>query len=409
MTILRPIKLAILFDQIIHAGGGYQQALNAALLVKKLPNDLVEPIFFSLHQKNIKILRSFGIDAIFMPLPFFRRIALKFRRRITNSMLLGLWKKLSGYNGFERCFVKHSVDMVYFISPSPLANDLEELNYIITVWDLCHRDDPEFPEVRAGRIFEGRERLYHSILPKAVGIIVESYTGKVNVMRRYGVDEERSHVIPLTPAIGIQISEDTYKAGYIDIRQKYKLDAPYVFYPAQFWAHKNHVYLLEGLKSLEKQFGKKVGAIFSGGDQGNLVHVRRKAVELGLDDRIHFTGFVPNEEIPYLYKQSLALVMPTYFGPTNLPPLEAFNLGVPVLYSDKPGMREQVEDAALLMDLRNPMSMAGHLSSLLENTKLRDKLVERGRFVLTQYSDENRLKVLSAILSDFRRKRVCWV
>ena len=62
----------------------------------------------------------------------------------------------------------------------------------------------------------------------------------------------------------------------VDIKKKYKLDMPYVFYPAQFWAHKNHIYLLEGLKSLEDNFGLKVGAIFSGGDKGNLDFIKKR-------------------------------------------------------------------------------------------------------------------------------------
>ena len=73
-----------------------------------------------------------------------------------------------------------------------------------------------------------------------------------------------------------------------------------------------------------------------------------------LEDQVRFTGFVSNEEINYLYSQSLALVMPTYFGPTNIPPLEAFKLNVPVLYSDLPGLRDQVNDAALLLNLNDP-------------------------------------------------------
>ena len=57
-------------------------------------------------------------------------------------MALSLWKKMVGLNRFELCFVKHRVDLVYFVSPTVAANDLEELNYITTLWDLCHRDDP---------------------------------------------------------------------------------------------------------------------------------------------------------------------------------------------------------------------------------------------------------------------------
>ena len=77
-------------------------------------------------------------------------------------------------------------------------------------------------------------------------------------------------------------------------------------------------------------------------------YVRSHAARLSLEERIKFIGFVGNEEIPELYRQSIALVMPSYFGPTNLPPLEAFQLGVPVLYPDKAGLRDQVGNAALL-------------------------------------------------------------
>jgi glycosyltransferase involved in cell wall biosynthesis len=54
---------------------------------------------------------------------------------------------------------------------------------------------------------------------------------------------------------------------------------------------------------------------------------------LKLENQIHFIGFVDSKEIPIIYKKSIALVMPTFFGPTNITPLEAFDLGVPVLYS----------------------------------------------------------------------------
>ena len=97
------------------------------------------------------------------------------------------------------------------------------------------------------------------------------------------------------------------------VRTRYKLDVPYVFYPAQFLAHKTHVFVLEGLKCLESAYGLRVGAIFSGGDQGNLEYVRKCVKKCGLSDRVRFAGFVSNEEIPDLYQQSVALVMPTYF------------------------------------------------------------------------------------------------
>jgi len=409
-TLLRPVRLGVYFDQKLHAGGGYQQALNAANLVKRLSRDLVEPYFVTSEEDNIAVLKELGIDAVCIPLGTWQKVFMAFRCRLfsINKRGLLLWKKVAPYNSFERGVVLLGIDLMYFISPTGRANSLEVTNYMTTLWDLCHRDDLEFPEVRENRIFEGREKHYRSILPMAVAVFVDSPLGKLNAVRRYGVDEERIHVLPFSPAPAVQDASCREVAVSVNIRDKYALDVPYVYYPAQFWSHKNHVYLLDGLRVLDDEYGIKVGAVFSGGDQGNLSYVQSVVERLGLEDRVRFAGFVDNDEVPILYQQSVALVMPTYFGPTNLPPLEAFSLGVPVLYPDKAGLRDQVGDGALLMDLGDPRSMARHLKELVSRPELREEMARRGKDRLKAFSDEERVQVLEGVLRDFQRRMVCW-
>jgi glycosyltransferase involved in cell wall biosynthesis len=129
---------------------------------------------------------------------------------------------------------------------------------------------------------------------------------------------------------------------------------------------------------------------------------------LGLSERVRFAGYVPGNEIPVLYQQALALVMPTYFGPTNLPPLEAFLLGVPVLYPDLPGLRDQVGGAALLIDLKVPDSLAHQLARLLDSPGLRKQLIDAGKVQLDLHSDEARIETWKKILQEFRLRRICW-
>ena len=159
---------------------------------------------------------------------------------------------------------------------------------------------------------------------------------------------------------------------------------------------------------MEERYRLCVGAIFSGGDQGNLAYIKSYVRKMKLENRVRFVGFVDNEEIPELYRQSLALVMPSYFGPTNLPPLEAFGLGVPVLYSDKEGLREQVGNAALLMDLTDPGSMADYLKNLIEDPQLRMRLIEAGKERLKYFDTVDRIEILTRVLENFRRKRLTW-
>jgi glycosyltransferase involved in cell wall biosynthesis len=56
--------------------------------------------------------------------------------------------------------------------------------------------------------------------------------------------------------------------------------------------------------------------------------------QLGLEKEIHYLGYVPNEDMSGIYAEAVALVMPTFFGATNIPILEAWAFGCPVLTSD---------------------------------------------------------------------------
>jgi glycosyltransferase involved in cell wall biosynthesis len=403
----KPIRLAVLFDQQVHVGGGYQQALNAALLVKNLPLDLVEPIYFTTLRENLETLKKFGLDAQLLELNIINRLFIHLRYWCENLFIIKIFRFIQNINQFESFFIKNNIDLVYFLSPNRYAKSLEKINYITTVWDLCHRDEPEFPEVRWDRQFEAREADYNAILPRAIAVLVDSDLGKQNVVRRYGIDLDRVHVMPFEASRSSRTS-DKNKCRVYDIRAKYNLNFPYIFYPAQFWAHKNHVYLLEGLKELEEGYGVKLGAIFCGSDRGNKIYVEQYAQHLALLERVRFAGFVPDDEMTYLYKQSVALVMPSYFGPTNLPPLEAFELGVPILYSDKSGLREQVEGVGLLMDLKNPSTMSGHLFRLLSEPSLRKQLIESGQQKVARLNKIDRSKILQSILEDFRWKRLTW-
>lgn len=405
---MRKLKLAVIFDQEIHAGGGYQQAMNAALLAKKLSSKLVSLIFFTTLKSNLESLASHNINAQFIKLSFFDKLTTFIRRSIFAPRLYKFLKIFQPYSPFERKLIQAEVDLVYFLSSSVWARDLEQLNYITTVWDLSHRDDPEFPEVRWNRQFEAREKNYIALLARATAILVDSELGKKNVVQRYCIDADRVHVIPFEAAVAVQNRPSENLQEVINVRKKYNLSVPYIFYPAQFWAHKNHVYILEGLRALEALYKYRIGVIFSGVDKGSLSYIKSLTRNLNLENRVKFAGFVGDHEIPDLYLQSIALVMPSYFGPTNLPPLEAFKLGVPVLYSNKPGLSDQVGNAALLMDLKDPNSMALHLKNVIEDDELRNKLITAGYSRLRYFSDYDRLGTIQRIIENFAWRRLCW-
>ena len=404
---MRLIRVGVIFDQKIGVGGGYHQALNSALMMLEIKNKFVEPIFLTTIKKNISILQKHGINAEYINLSLLEKLKDKFRREILNKHIINVIKKINKSSSFEKKLIKYKIDIVYFLSPNDLPQSLEKLNYITTLWDTCHRDEPEFPEVRDNKEFERREENYKKILPKATAILVDSETSKTNVVNRYNVDSDRIYVMPFMASEAIVGKKRINKTEKINIHKKFNLDS-YIFYPAQFWAHKNHIYILNGLRLLETKYGMKISAIFSGNDMGNKHYVERYASKLGLKDRVHFPGYVSDEEMIELYRQSIALVMPSYFGPTNIPPMEAFKLGVPVLYSDKKGLRDQVGNTTLLIDLKEPNSMAINLKAIIENKDLRERLVNLGYEKYRYYQDFGHTKILNDIFKNFSIKRIAW-
>ena len=398
----RSINLAIIFHQDIQIGGGFQQAINAALLIKKLPKKIVSIKFLTLKKKNLSVLKGYGINAKYLKLSIISKLIIFINTTPRLLLLSNFLKIFNIQSNFENKLIKQKIDLVYFLSPTRIAADMNELNYIYTLWDISHRDDLEFPEVRGRNIFEFRDNLCRKVLPKAYAIIVDSEYGKKNIANKYTIDKKRLHVIPYEPAHKIKISKT--RSGD---EKPFKLNNDsYIYYPAQFWAHKNHTYLIDGIISLEKNYDYKLKIIFTGSDQGNLDYIKNYVAEKNLEDRVSFLGFVSNEKMIQIYKDSLALVMPSYFGPTNIPPLEAFKLGVPVLYSDIDGLREQVLNAALLIDLKDPNSLAKQLFRLITEPNLRNQLIKSGRQRLKEINSVDRLNLMTNLLIDYHRKNL---
>jgi glycosyltransferase involved in cell wall biosynthesis len=396
----KPINIAVIFDQELESGGGFQQGLNAAILASKIDPKLANVYFFHTKRKLKKNLLDNGINSKLIKISFLKKIYLFIKTSSKYRIFYELTKPFFEFNFFESFFKDQDINLLYFISPSRFALDLDELNFIYTIWDLCHRDNLEFPETKIKDEFENRELRLNFSLKKAIAIIVDSKYGKSNLAKKYNIEKSRIKVIPFEPLK--EINENKFsKNSNIYIKNKYKVKNNFLFYPAQFWPHKNHIYILKSVYILEKKYNTLIDVIFSGGDKGNKKNILNYAKKLGINNRIIFTGFIPNEDLANIYKMSLALVMPTFFGPTNIPPLEAFKIGTPVIYPDLVGLKDQIKDAGLLVDLHDPETLSNAILELIENNDLRENLINKGYKMSMELEKINRISTLNKILKNY--------
>ena len=396
------INIAVVIKSDLKSGGGFQYEYMVLNIIKKYHtiDSNINIKFFTLNSKVPQDYQDLGLDITLINENFIKKIH---RLTLLNMFIFSLLSKIKFEKSFvEKFLLKNKVDLVYFLSPDILSLGLSNIPYIFTLWDLGHLENMEFPEVSHNKVFEQREYLYSKSLKKSFKVIVDSNYSKKYTIDKYNLDSKRLEVLKYLPNIRTSNNEKP-----INIKKKYNLNNDYIFYPAQFWAHKNHIYILDAIKIL-KNNNILTDVVFSGADQGTLKHVLKKAKSYGIDDLVHYIGFAPNEEIAYLYKQSLALVMPTYLGPTNIPPLEAFAYETPVCYSDTPFFREQVGDAVFFMDLNDPNSLVNCLLKIISDKKhVKEKLL-KGKLILDAWNDEEFYIKIINIFSSYRKILRTW-
>lgn len=295
--------------------------------------------------------------------------------------------------------------------PTPLAESFESgLPFVIAIHDVQHRLQPEFLEVSANGQFELREYAFINIARYATFILADSDVGKEDILALYephGATPERVRVLPFLPAT--YLSTDVPAAEILRVRQRYNLPESYLFYPANFWPHKNHVRIVEAIGRLKAEADLDIHVVFTGSSsdalaRGTVAKTVDVAAALGLQKAIHHLGHVPESDMSGMYAGARALVMPTFFGPTNIPVLEAWAFGTPVLTSNIRGIKEQVGSAGVLVRPDSVEDLADGIRRLWNDAGLRRELVERGRNRLAMYGPEDYRSRLDAILHEAKKR-----
>ncbi len=295
---------------------------------------------------------------------------------------------------------REGIDLYWFTGPFDLRTSVP---YVYTVWDLGHRSVPWFPEVsRTGWSWESRERTYNVMIPRASYLITGNAEGKKEILDNYRVAPNRIRILPfpIPQFCGSELQEEWTRHESLPER--------YVFYPAQFWPHKNHITILLALKRLQERGIGDISAIFTGSDKGNRKYIEQKILELGLDNHVKILGFVSESELKYLYRQAFCLVFASLMGPNNLPPLEAAALGCPVLLSDLEGHKEQMGEAAFYFTRSDEEDLAGKIETLIKSPELRQEIITRGMDFSARHARYSYFGEMCKIIEEYSLARRCW-
>jgi len=374
-------KIAIYIDSEYNGSGGsqYTKALLNALIGLSTNNISLTVIYtrkgWDNHLNKIKNIKSI----------FFRNNSyLKRIYQILISLGCLLIAKIIAhkYDPIVEYIENNNYDLVIFPSADTLAC-LVNSKVVGTIHDLMHRYEKRFKE--SGSIFKYhyRDNYYQHLLLSSAAVLVDSNLGKRQVIESYSKIRANIFILPyIAPDyIYSKIIDNSYTSIISDCCRKF------LFYPAVFWPHKNHINLIKAILIL-KERGQLIDLYLGGKKQYEYKKLHKFVNENGLEEQVKFLGYISYADMIYLYKNAFAMVMPTYFGPTNIPPIEAVMLNCPLIISNNYGMNEQCEDAAIYFNPNSSLEIAIAIELLLTNNELRNNLLRNGIKIKEKFSQK---------------------
>jgi glycosyltransferase involved in cell wall biosynthesis len=404
------MKIAILLpNNQPQLGGGYtfpQSILNALMLNAEKSKH--EFFVFGWEAQDVQELSLYpNLYYISLHRNIYKRIVtrLSWTPSLIIKKILNFSNDEVDYEIYENLILtalkENSIDMIWSLTPyCPTM----EIPYILTLWDLEHRNYPYFPEVSENGTWLLRESYYSKFLKRAAIVITGTEVGKTEIENFYQLPSKRIKVLHF-PVPKFNVNTE---ANDLTLLLNNNIPKNYLFYPAQFWPHKNHITLLKAIKHLQNKYDLNLPVVFVGSDKGNENYVKEYTRRLDLEKRVYFLGFVSREDLFYLYKNALALTFVTHFGPDNLPPLEAFSLGCPVIASKVSGANEQLGNAAMLVDPEDEEQIAEAIKSVYDKPHLRKMLIQRGFERISQRTEQKYIENVFEILDEFEPIRSCW-
>lgn len=162
-------------------------------------------------------------------------------------------------------------------------------------------------------------------------------------------------------------------------RQKYAIgDGPYVFALSTLEPRKNYPRLIRAFYAARRDSGLPHRLVI-GGKKGWLFdEIFATVQELGIENEVHFPGFVDDADLPALYSGAEFFAYPSLYEGFGLPVIEALACGTPVLTSDNSCLPEAGGDGALYVDAESVESIAEGLTRLATQPELRARLAAAG-------------------------------
>jgi glycosyltransferase involved in cell wall biosynthesis len=238
-------------------------------------------------------------------------------------------------------------------------------------------------------------------------IAISEYTA-VDVVKFFSLPRERITVIHNG------LDHERFNAGSRDqakvgAAERFGLKRPFFLYVSRLeYPGKNHVRLISAFEEFKSATQSDWQLAFAGGDWhgAEVVHEAIRKSKFAKD--IRSLGFVPDEQLPELYRAADVFVYPSLHEGFGLPPIEAMACGCPVVTSSRGALAEVIGEAAVIIEPEDAHSIANQLRLVAGVEGVRNRLrtvgLEHARKFDWSKTAAETLKVYQSVAADVKRR-----
>jgi len=289
-----------------------------------------------------------------------------------------------------------------FFSPAHYGPRFSKVPYVVTIHDLSYL---RFPELfRKEDLVQLTNWSKYSIL-KSKAIIVPSKSTKDDILKNYSMEPDKITVI--YEGYDKEAFKPQTAAVISAVKKKYKITGDYIVFVGTLQPRKNIERLIEAFSLVNgkwKMVNGGLNLVIVGKKGWMYDQILQKSNELGIEDKVIFTDFVPDNDLPSLISGAKVYVNPSLWEGFGIPVVEAQACGVPVAVSNSSSLPEIVGDSGALFDPTDVNAITSALGNLLTNAKTRSDLVKKGHENLKRFSWEACAEQTLLVLTKFASK-----
>jgi glycosyltransferase involved in cell wall biosynthesis len=317
--------------------GGLNYLRNLLLAVCALENRHIEPVFITGHATDADIAGEFSFVPTVRTSALDRGRALWYLRKVIARTLGSDLVLRAVLSRNDIAVLSHSGDLG---RATPIPS-------IAWIPDLQHR---HLAHLFSDGEITARERNIARGLEANVRVIVSSETAASHL--RSGAGDNADKIRVLRFVSGLLHGAAMPARGALQAR--YQIDGPYLLLPNQFWAHKNHVLVVDALRQINDG-GMRVTVLATGLMQdprqpAHVAELMEKVSQHGLTQLFRPLGVVPYADMLGLMRDSVGVINPSLFEGWSSSVEEAKSMGKAVMLSDIPVHVEQAPARGIYFD-----------------------------------------------------------